>query len=165
MTEQDYKFYLNSGIDKTNRGKFEEALELIEKAIQLNPQSALAYFSKAIAYHNLNQLRAAYENYSNAIEIDDKMIDAYYNKAQAILAFENPTEEELREALNNLEKATILDEKFIDAHYYSAIIKKKLGLYESAIVSLDKVLAIEPKAPYSRALKKLILKKHLHIEE
>ncbi|MBR1907574.1 tetratricopeptide repeat protein [bacterium] len=161
MTEQDYKFYLNEGIDKTNQGKFEEALEVLEKALQLNPQNALIYFSKAIAYHNLNRLRAACENYDKAIKLDNKMIDAYYNKAQAILAFEDKTESEYLEALGLLEKATDLDEKFIDAHYYSAVVKKQLGKYESAIVSLDKVLEIEPQAPYSRALKKLIQQKYL----
>ena len=161
MTEQDYKFYLNEGIDKTNQGKFDEALEVIEKAQKLNPQNALIYFSKAIAYHNLNELRAAYENYDKAIKLDNKMVDAYYNKAQAILAFEDKTESEYKEALNLLKKATDLDENFIDAHYYSAIVKKELGEYESAIESLDKVLEIEPKAPYSRALKKLIQQKYL----
>lgn len=161
MTEQDYKFYLNQGIDKTNQGNFEEALIDLEKAIEINPNNALIYFSKAIAYHNLNQLRAAYENYSKAIELDKRMVDAYYNKAQTILAFEDPTEEELKEALDNLNSATDLDNKFLDAHYYSAIVKKKLGMYKSAIESLDRVLAIEPKAPYSRALKKLIEQKYL----
>lgn len=161
MTEQDYKFYLNDGIDKTNQGKFEEALESLEKALELNPDSALIYFSKAIAYHNLNQLRAAYENYSHAANLDKKMIDAYYNRAQTILAFENPTEAELKEALQDLLHAVELDEKFLDAHYHAALVKKKLGMYESAIESLDKVLEIEPKAPYSRALKKLIQQKYL----
>lgn len=161
MAEQDYKFYLNEGIEKTNQGKFEEAIEVIEKAQNLNPQNALTYFSKAIAYHNLNELRAAYENYDKALKLDNKMIDAYYNKAQAILAFEDKTESEYKEALSLLEKATELDEKFIDAHYYSAVVKKQLGDYESAIESLDKVLEIEPKAPYSRALKKLIQQKYL----
>ena len=90
------------------------------------------------------------------------MVDAYYNKAQAILAFDDKTEAEYKEALELLEKATDLDEKFIDAHYYSAVVKKQLGEYESAIESLDKVLDLEPQAPYSRALKKLIQQKYLN---
>ena len=40
--EKDYKFYLNSGIEKTNQGKFEEALNEIEKSIKLNNKNALA---------------------------------------------------------------------------------------------------------------------------
>ena len=161
MTEQDYKFYLDEGIKQTNKGNFQDALKSLEKALELNNENALIHFSKAVVYHNLNQLRAAYENYSNAIKIDSKMIDAYYNRAQTIIAFENPTESELKEALEDLLKATELDEKFIDAYYYAATIKKKLEDYKGAIELLDKILEIEPKAPYSRALKKLIEQKYL----
>lgn len=164
MTEKDYKYYLEEGIKKTNEGKFEEVLENLEKSLELKPDHALTHFSKGIAYHNLKQLRAAYENYGHAIKIDEKMIDAYYNRAQAILAFDNPSEDELKEAKADLEQATKLDDKFIDAYYCLAIVKMKLGLYESAIVSLDKVLAIQPQSPYSKALKKLIMKKYLHMD-
>lgn len=165
MAEQDYKFYLNEGIELTNQNKFEDAINSLNKAISLKPDNALSYFSKAIAYHNLGQLRAAYENYGKAILLDKKMIDAYFNRAQAILGLEDATEAELKEALSNLESATELDPKFIDAHYYSAVVKKKLGLYESAIVSLNKVLDMQPESPYSKALKKLILTKYLHAED
>lgn len=161
MTEHDYKYYLEQGIDKTNQGKFEEALKDLEKSLELKPDHALTHFSKGIAYHNLKQLRAAYENYGHAIKIDEKMVDAYFNRAQTILAFDKPTESELNEAKKDLEKATELDDKFIDAYYYLAIAKMKLGEYQSAIESLDKVLAIEPQSPYSRALKKLIEQKYL----
>lgn len=161
MTEQDYKFYLDEGIKQTNKGNFQDALKSLEKALELNNENALIHFSKAVVYHNLNQLRAAYENYSHAIEIDAKMIDAYYNRAQTILAFDNPSQEELQEALEDLLKATELDEKFIDAYYYAATIKKKFEDYEGAIELLDKVLELEPQAPYSRALKKLIEQKYL----
>ena len=164
MTDKDYKYYLEEGIKKTNEGKFEEALKDLEKSLELKPDHALTHFSKAIAHHNLKQLRAAYENYGHAIKIDEKMVDAYYNRAQTILAFDNPSEEELKEAKTDLEKATELDDKFIDAYYYLAIVKMKLGLYESAIVSLDKVLAIQPQSLYSKALKKLIMKKYLHMD-
>lgn len=159
--EKDYKYYTNTGIDLTNQRKFDEALEALDKAVELNPDYALAYFSKGIVYHNLNQLQASYENYSKAIELDAGMIDAYYNRAQAILAYENADESELRQALNDLEKAIELDSKFVDALYYAATIKKKLEDYKGAIEYLDRVLEIEPQALYSKALKKLILQKYI----
>ena len=101
-------------------------------------------------------LREEYEK-GGVLDVDTETV-------QTILAFDNPSEEELKEAKTDLEKATELDDKFIDAYYYLAIVKMKLGLYESAIVSLDKVLAIQPQSPYSKALKKLIMKKYLHMD-
>lgn len=161
-TEKDYKYYTNAGIEKTNIKDFDEALKALDKAIELNPEYALAYFSKGIVFHNLNQLQAAFENYSKAIELDPDMTDAYFNRAQTILAFEKPDEKELRQALEDLDTATDLDPKFIDAHYYTAVVKKKLQDYHGAIESLDKVLEMEPDAVYSKALKKLIIQKYLN---
>lgn len=162
MTDKhDYKYYTNIGITKTNEQKFDEALEALDKALELNPDYALAYFSKGIVFHNLNTLQAAYENYTKAIEKDPKMIDAYFNRAQAILAYENPDKDELKSALKDLEKAFELDTKFVDAYYYGAVVKKKLEDYKGAIKLLDKALEIEPDGVYAKALKKLILQKYL----
>lgn len=162
MTEtKDYKYYLNYGIELTNNGKFEEAVAEFDKSLELNPNSALTYFSKGIAYHNLNKLEDAYECYTKAIECNPNMIDAYYNRAQVILAYDEPSDDELKSALSDLQKASELDTKFIDAFYYAAVIQKKLGTYQDAIDSLDKVLALQPEAVHSRALKKLILQKYL----
>lgn len=162
METKDYKYYLNLGISETNNGNFAQALVALDKALELDSMSSVAYFSKAVVFHNQKELESAYTNYSKAIELNPKMIDAYYNRAQVVLLKENPSEEELRAALADFEKSTELDSKFIDAHYYSAVIKKKLADYEGALESLDKVLALEPQAVYSRALKKLILQKYLH---
>ncbi len=162
MTEQkDYKYYANLGISQTNCKNYSEALDSLNKSIELNPDYALAYFSKGIIFHMRNELQAAYENYTKAIEKNPEMTDAYYNRAQSILAFENPDDNELEKALIDLEKAVKLSPNFVDAHYYSAVVKKKLKDYKGALQSLDKALAIEPQGVYSKALKKLILQKYL----
>ena len=160
--EHDYKYYTNLGIEKTNSKEFDEALDALDKAVELKPDYALAYFSKGIVFHNLNQLQAAYENYTKAIVYKSDMTDAYYNRAQTILAFDNPDENELKQALKDLSKAVELDPKFIDALYYKAVVQKKLKDYEGAVETLDKALEIEPQAVYSKALKKLILQKYLN---
>lgn len=157
----DYKYFLDKGITETNEGKFDEALHSLSRAVGLKPDDALAYFSLAIVYHNMNELAAAYDNYSKAIEYKPEMIDAYFNRAQTILAEEKPGEIRLNMALCDFQKAAELDPKFIDALYYSAVVQKKLGDYKGALENLDKVLAIEPNAVYSKALKKLILQKYI----
>ena len=158
----DYKYYLDLGIKETNEGKFDEALHSLSRAVGLKPDDALSYFSLAIVYHNLNELNAAYDNYSKAIEFKPDMVDAYFNRAQTILADEESGEIRLNMALKDLQKAGELAPKFVDAFYYSAIVQKKLKDYKGALESLDKVLAIEPQAVYSKALKKLIEQKYMN---
>ena len=77
------------------------------------------------------------------------------------MADKDASNEKLKSAIADFDKAIELDPKFIDALYYKAVVQKKLGNYKGAIETLDKVLAIEPKAVYSNALKKLILQKYL----
>ena len=155
----DYKHYLEKGIQETNEGKFDEALHSLNRAIGLKDDNALCYFSLAIVFHNLHELKSAYDNYTRAIEFDPNMIDAYYNRAQVIIA--EKEDSRLHEALEDLNKAIELDPKFIDALYYKAVILKKLEDYEGAVEALDRVISIDPQAVYSKALKILIMQKYL----
>ena len=123
----DYKFYLNKGIQETNEGKFDEALHSLNRAIGLKNDDALAYFSLAIVFHNLNEIQSAYDNYSKAIELNPKMTDAYYNRAQVLLTDKNADEDTLKSAMSDLDRSVELDPKFVDAMYYKATIQKKLG--------------------------------------
>jgi tetratricopeptide (TPR) repeat protein len=158
----DYKYWLNKGIKETNEGKFDDALHSLNRAVGLNQDDALAHFSLAIVYHNMNELSSAYAHYSRAIDCNDKMTDAYFNRAQVILAEEKMDDEKLKLALKDFQKAVELDKNFVDALYYCAVVQKKLKDYKGALENLDKVLEIEPQAVYSRALKKLILQKYIN---
>lgn len=157
----DYKFYLDKGIQETNEGKFDEALHSLNRAIGLKNDDALAYFSLAIVFHSLNEIQSAYDNYSKAIELNPKMTDAYYNRAQALLTNKNIDEDGLKSAMSDFDKSIELDPKFIDAMYYKATIQKKLGDYKGAVETLDKVISIDPQAVYSKALKILIMQKYM----
>lgn len=157
----DYIFYTNEGIEKTNKGDFEGALKDFDKALELNPENALTYFSQAIVYHNLQEIQKAYDTYSKSIEYNPEMIDAYYNRAHVLLLDKNAKKEILEQALSDLKKSYELDNKFLDAYYYAAVVEMKLENYTKSVELLDKVLEMEPDAIHSRALKKLILKKYL----
>lgn len=155
----EYKDYLEQGINETNQGKFDDALHSLNRAISLNHNDPLAFFSLAIVFHNLYEYKSAYENYTMAINLNPNMCDAYFNRAQVILAEKDDSR--IKEAIEDLDKAIELDPKFIDALYYKAVCQKKLEDYQGAVETLDKVLAIDPQAIYSKALKILIKQKYL----
>lgn len=149
------KYYLSLAIQEINKGNFLEGIKNIDESIKHNDKSEIAYFYKAAAYHNLNNTDLAYDNYTKAIELNKKMIDAYYNRAQLIMK-DNP-----KQALDDFVSAVALDPKFIDAYYAIAAIQKNMGQYENAIKNLDKILELEPMAVNAKALKKLIQTKYM----
>ena len=149
------KYYLSFGIQEINKGNFFEGIKNIDESLKHNDKSDVAYFYKAVAYHNLNNTDLAYENYTKTIELNKKMIDAYYNRGQLVL------KDNTKQALDDFVAAVALDPKFIDAYYSIAVIQKNLGQYQDAIKNLDKLLELEPMAVNAKALKKLILTKYL----
>lgn len=157
----DYKDFLNKGIEETNKGLFDDALKSLNQAIELEAGDALCYFSRAIVHHNRNDIKSAFSDYSRAIELKPDMIDAYYNRAHAILSDkENVTDEILHNALSDFDTAIKYDEKFIDAYYYKAVVLMKLERYDESIETLEKVIELDNMAIYAKALKKLIITKY-----
>ena len=149
------KYYLSSGIQEIHKGNFLEGIKNIDESLNHNAKSDVAYFYKAVGYHNLNNIELAYDNYTKTIELNKNMVDAYYNRGQLVLK-DNP-----KQALDDFVTSVALDPKFIDAYFAIAVIQKDLGQYSDAVKNLDKILELEPMAVNAKALKKLILTKYM----
>jgi tetratricopeptide (TPR) repeat protein len=157
----DYKFYLDNGIYDIQSGKFQDAIENINKSLELKKDWAIPYFYRAVAYDAMEEFDEAMLDYTKAIQLDEKMTDAYYNRARIILSRKDLDNPKVENAVKDLEKALELDPQFIDALYAMAAAKKKLGDYHAALVYIERLLQIEPDAIWAKALKKLILQKYI----
>lgn len=147
------KFYLSLGIQEAHQGNYPEALRNLDEVLIFNKQSAIAYFYKGVVYQSLSDEENAIDSYTKSINLDKKMIDAYFNRGQILF------KKEPKKALDDFVSAVALDPKFLDAYYSIAVIQRQLGQYEEALKNLDKIIEIEPNAVNAKALKKLILKK------
>lgn len=157
----DYKYYLDNGIFNFKNGDYQNAIENINKSIELKKDWAIPYFYRAAAYHAMGEYDEAMLDYTKSIQLDEKMIDAYYNRAKIALSRKDIENPDIQKAIKDLEKAIEYDPKFIDALYALAAAHKKLGDYHKALEYLEKLLQIEPQAIYANALKKLILQKYI----
>lgn len=157
----DYKEYIDKGIEEINQGKFEDAIENITKSIELKNDWEISYFYRAVANQALEKWDDAMLDYTKALQINDKMTDAYYNKAKITLSRKDIANPDIKKAISDLEKALELDDKFVDALFAMAAAYKKLGDYHKSLEYLEKLLEIEPQAVNARALKKLILQKYM----
>lgn len=157
----DYKKYIDKGIEEIHQGKFEDAIENITKSIELKNDWEISYFYRAVANQALEKWDDAMLDYTKALQINDKMTDAYYNKAKITLSRKDIANPDIKKAISDLEKALELDNKFVDALFAMAAAYKKLGDYHKSLEYLEKLLEIEPQAVNARALKKLILQKYM----
>lgn len=157
----DYKYYLDNGIFDFQNGRCEQAIENINKSLELKNDWEIPYFYRAAAYQALENYDEAMLDYTKAIQLNENMTDAYYNRARIILSRKDIENPDVSKAVKDLEKALELDPKFVDALFAMAAAQKKLGDYHKSLVYLEKLLQIEPDAVNAKALKKLILQKYI----
>ena len=157
----DYKKYTDDGIELVYKGEFEKAIENFTKSIELKNDWEIPYFYRAVSYQALEEFDNAMLDYTKALSINDKMTDAYYNKAKITLSRKDIPNPDINKAIEDLNKALELDEKFVDALFAMAAAYKKLEDYHKALEYLEKLLEIEPQAVHAMALKKLILTKYM----
>lgn len=161
----DYKHFLDDGINDFYAGHYISALEKINKSLELKKDWEIPYFYRGVVNQALENFDDAILDYTKALKINDKMTDAYYNRAKIELSRKDTQNRNMENIIFDLEKALELDPKFMDALFAMAAAQEKIGKYEEAITYLDRIIDIDADAVFAKAFKKLIIKKHLNPEE
>jgi tetratricopeptide (TPR) repeat protein len=120
-------------------GEFEKAVAACNQALKLNPNSAIAYFTRGNAYGNLNQYERAIEDYDTAIELNPNYAAAYNNRGVAYGKLN------LHErAIEDYDKAIELNPNYAEAYNNRGVAYGKLNQYERAIEDYDKAIELNP---------------------
>jgi serine/threonine protein kinase/Tfp pilus assembly protein PilF len=69
-----YKFY-SEGRKYHNDGEYRKSIQLVEKAIAIDPRFAMAFRSLAVSYGNLGYYSESKKNLRNAFELSDRVSD------------------------------------------------------------------------------------------
>lgn len=100
------KLYLIGGRKKWNEDKYQEAIELFDKAISADSENAEAHFWKGMSYDGLNQSDLAISSLDRAIALDKEYGLAYYMRGMNY-----STKKKYGLAINDLEIAAKLLKK------------------------------------------------------
>ena len=65
---------------------YEEAINLYSKAIELNPNVAIYYGNRSMAYLRTECFGAALRDATNAIALDRNYVKGYYRRAEAYMS-------------------------------------------------------------------------------
>jgi tetratricopeptide (TPR) repeat protein len=135
---------IGTGASKDRQSKYEEAIVVLNKAlINKNSMDSFAlsslHFNLGVSYHKLNKIEQAIGNYTNAIKVNSKNAEAYYNRGYIY------SEKDYNKAIEDFTKAVgYLPEKD-DLYGYRGDCYQYKEDYEKAIKDYTKANELNPK--------------------
>ena len=127
------------GTLRSDQGRLSEALPLLERAIELDPQYAEAYNNLAIVYGQLGHLEKAYQSVQKAIELQPGYAKAHFNLATWFYR-----QGQLAQSQATLLQAIELDPEFFEAYNRLGLIFLEQGKRPEAILHFQQALKLKP---------------------
>lgn len=121
------------GLARLGQGKSHKAMEALERAVELRPQSFKAHNGLGIIYNHHRQPGRAIEQFSLAIKYGPKLAELYNNRGLAFLLAGD-----LARAEADFRRALSIKPRFKLAHNNLALLLAKGGRYDQAYRSFAK---------------------------
>lgn len=75
------KSYIDIGIIKINDSRYEEAIEALNNAVEVDETQPLAYNLRGLAKKEIEDYKGALKDFNKAVELDSEDFDFYFNRA------------------------------------------------------------------------------------
>ena len=133
-------------------GKYEEALELFDKAISFNPNHFQAWTNKGLTLEKLGRFHEALDTYNHALEIRNSYLDALHGKARVLLALKK-----YKDAINEYKKILGITNRDLEAWINLSNAYAQLKDYQNALDTIDKAITLFPEEPLLHYNKGILL--------
>jgi predicted O-linked N-acetylglucosamine transferase (SPINDLY family) len=127
------------GLIAHHAGRYEAAVELIGKAICVNPTAAVFHVSQGEAYHAVNRIGEAAACYERALSLQPDLAQAHSNLGAARHA-----QGKLEEAVAHCLRALGHQPDYAKAHYNLALALQDQGKLNDAITHYRRAIALAP---------------------
>jgi tetratricopeptide (TPR) repeat protein len=121
------------------QGNYRQAMEDLNRAIEIHPGFADAYYNRGVVYNNLSNYRQAMEDLNRAIEIHPGFADAYYNRGVSYGGLGN-----YMRAIEDYGKAIEIRPDYADAYYNRGFTYENLGQHQRAIEDFNETIRLKP---------------------
>lgn len=136
--------YYADGSTLLEQQNYQAAIESFNKAIELDPNYALAFNDRGVANYHLNNLQTAQEDYSKAIELDPNYAYAYHNRGIVSVDLNQNNE-----ALADFNRSIELDPSYVSAYNYRCYVYNNLGDSQRALTDCNKAIELDPSYSYA----------------
>ena len=126
------------GLDKANAGKFKEAIEDFNKAIELK-STGQVYYNRAFSKSMIGDFDGAIQDYDKTIGLEYRLAEAYFERGYCKDQINNPDG-----AIDDYTKAIEKNQSYADAYNNRGFTKIKQREYKAAIEDFDEAIRIRP---------------------
>lgn len=131
--------YANMGRSYLDENKLTDALEALNKAIQINPRDLNALSNIAIVYRNQKKYKEALEIFKKVLEIDPKNAKTLFS----IGTIHSETGQ-IEEAINYYKKAIVVNPHISKIHYNIGLLYLKKNNNGLAVKSFQQAATLDP---------------------
>ncbi|MDD5623774.1 MAG: tetratricopeptide repeat protein [Candidatus Peribacteraceae bacterium] len=139
-----YEVHMRHGKIQSRGGEYDLAIQSFSFAIELRPDSALAFQKRGDVYRLKRNYDQAIKDCSRAIELDPKLVEAFWSRGSA-----HRWKGNLDQAIDDLTKAIELDPKYAFSYASRGETHRQKGNLDQAIDDLTKAIELDPKSDCS----------------
>jgi tetratricopeptide (TPR) repeat protein/uncharacterized tellurite resistance protein B-like protein len=138
LDSEEAKTFIEEGNKKAGAKDYQGAIEAFNKAIELNPGSAVAYQKRGQVKCDLVDFQGAIEDFNKAILIDKDWWGFYLNRGSAKKSLKD-----YQGAIEDYDKVIEMNPASEEAYQNRAISKSNIKDYQGAIYDYNKVIEID----------------------
>jgi predicted O-linked N-acetylglucosamine transferase (SPINDLY family) len=141
------------GTQLAQRGQLDEAIALLQRAVELEPGHAAAHHNLGSAYRDRGEPQAALAAYGEAVRLAPQSAEAHYGVGLMLMG-----ERRYEEALASLRRAIELNPRIAEARFEAGNAHMGLGNWQAALGEFKAAIAARPdyaEARWARAMSHL----------
>jgi len=139
-SSQTAKDLTQKGRELYEKREFTEALMNLNKALDIDPNYAPAYFLRGNIKDNFDDRHGAMKDYNMALEKNPKFTDAFFARGNVKMKLQD-----YYGAIADFTSCISLNENNIEAYFNRGKAKQFLQAYEDAINDCSKIIQLHPK--------------------
>lgn len=138
---QTAKEYTNKGRDLYEKGEYVESLLNLNKAIEVDPNYAAAYYLRGNIKDKFDDRHGSMKDYNLAVEKNPKFAEAFFARGNVKMKLQD-----YYGAIDDYTAAIVINENYVEAYYNRGKAKQFLQAYQDAINDCTKIIQINPKS-------------------
>ncbi|MDI6760989.1 MAG: tetratricopeptide repeat protein [Candidatus Brocadiaceae bacterium] len=139
LKSRDWEGLFSIGVYRSTKGQWEKALQVLERAVEVNPHSGEIRYLLGEAHQRTGMIERALEDYKEVVRLDKRNPKALY----ALGTIYNEMYM-IKEAVEVLRRVVLLDPNHSGACFQLAMAFEKAGMIEECLAMLREATSIDP---------------------